>query len=210
METARLAADVIGGPKGYFAYGSMDPAERRIALDQLGFEGQLVFTTFAPSQFTGRADLDLVYGGAAAHNRGIVDFCAGDDRLLPVAFVPLDDPARAIACLEEALALGVSAVWVPHGVPARQSPTHPDYDGLWARLAEADVPMLLHFGGMGSTQMPASYHNNGRDPGKDFVGGRRERALQGLPQRLPRRREPAGLHGARRHLRAVPRACAAG
>ena len=31
--------------------------------------------------------------------------------------------------------------------------------------------MLLHFGGMGSTQMPASYHNNGRDPGKDFVGG---------------------------------------
>jgi len=171
QETARLAADVIGGPKGYFAFGAMDPAERRVALDQLGFDGQLVFTTFAPSQFSASRDLDLVYGGAQAHNRGIVDFCAGDPRLLPVGFVPLDDPARAIACVEDALALGVSAVWVPHGVPARQSPTHPDYDGVWARLAEAGVPMLLHFGGMGSTQMPRSYHDNGRDPGKDFVGG---------------------------------------
>jgi predicted TIM-barrel fold metal-dependent hydrolase len=102
---------------------------------------------------------------------GIVDFCSGDERLLPVGFVPLDDPQRAVACLEEALALGVSAAWVPHGVPASKSPTHPDYDGIWARLAEAGVPMLLHFGGMGSTQMPLSYHNNGRDPGKDFVGG---------------------------------------
>jgi predicted TIM-barrel fold metal-dependent hydrolase len=178
-ETARLAADVIGGPKGYFAFGSMDPVERVVALDQLGFAGQLVFSTFAPSQFNaanGRRadrplDLDLTYGGARAHNRGIVDFCAGDNRLLPVGFVPLDDPARSVACLEEALELGVQAAWLPHGIPAEQSPTHPDFDGLWARLAESGVPMVLHFGGNGSTQMAASYHNNGRDPGKDFVGG---------------------------------------
>ena len=40
-ETARLAADVVGGPKGYFAFGSMDAAERGQALDQLGFQGQV-------------------------------------------------------------------------------------------------------------------------------------------------------------------------
>src|SRR5215218_5301849 len=51
VATAKLATDVIGGPKGYFAFGSMDPVERSAALDQLGFAGQLVFTTFAPSQF---------------------------------------------------------------------------------------------------------------------------------------------------------------
>ena len=170
-ETARLAADVVQGPKGYFAFGSMDRGERRVALDQLGFSAQLVFSTFAPSQFKTSSDLDLVYGGAQAHNRGMIDFCAGDARLLPVGFVPLDDPTRAVDCLVDALDGGVAAVWVPHGVPIDKSPTHPDYDAVWARLAEADVPVVLHFGGMGSTQMPRSYHNNGRDPGKDFVGG---------------------------------------
>ena len=147
--TAKLAADVVGGPKGYFAFGSMDPAERVAALDQLGYVGQLVFSTFAPNQFNagpGRRtvngggldlDLDLVYGGARAHNRGIVDFCAGDRRLRPVGFVPLDNPERSVACLNEALDLGIAAAWVPHGVPAEKSPTHPDFDGLWARLAEA-------------------------------------------------------------------------
>ena len=181
--TAKLAADVVGGPKGYFAFGSMDPVERTAALDQLGYAGQLVFSTFAPNQFnsgagrrgsrdgTSELDLDLVYGGARAHNRGIVDFCSGDARLRPVGFVPLDEPRRSIACLEEGLDLGIAAAWVPHGVPAEKSPTHPDYDGLWARLAESGLPMLFHFGGNGSTQMARAYHNNGRDPGKDFVGG---------------------------------------
>ncbi len=171
VETARLAADVVNGPKGYFAYGSMDAAERHVALDQLGFAGQLVFSTFAPNQFNATDDLDLLYGGAVAHNRGMVDFCAGDRRLLPVAFAPLEDAERALRCLEEALDLGAAAVWIPHGVPASQSPTHPDFDGFWARLVDADVPFVLHFGGNGSTQMASSYHNNGRDPGKDFVGG---------------------------------------
>jgi predicted TIM-barrel fold metal-dependent hydrolase len=171
LATAKLAENVIAGPKGYFAFGSMDAGERRQALDQLGFAGQLVFSTFAPNQFSTRTDLDLRYGGAAAHNRGMADFCAGDPRLLPVAFVPLDDAERAVACLEEALALGCAAVWLPHGIPAEKSPTHPDHDGVWARLAEAGVPMVLHFGGNGSTQMAPTYHNNGRDPGKDFAGG---------------------------------------
>ncbi|MFN0028193.1 MAG: amidohydrolase family protein [Acidimicrobiales bacterium] len=169
--TAALAADVVAGPKGYFAYGAMDRTERHRALDQLGFAGQLVFSTFAPNQFNDPRDRDLLYGGAAAHNRGMIEFCAGDARLLPVAYVPLDDAERAVACLEEALTLGASAVWIPHGIPAEKSPTHPDFNGIWARLAEAGVPMVLHFGGNGSTQMALTYHNNGRDPGKDFVGG---------------------------------------
>lgn len=171
VATAKLAQNVIAGPKGYFAFGSMDASERHQALDQLGFSGQLVFSTFAPNQFAIQSDPDLLYGGASAHNRGMADFCAGDPRLLPVAYVPLDDPARAAVCLDEALALGCPAVWIPHGIPATTSPTHPVYDGIWARLAEAGVPMVLHFGGNGSTQMALSYHNNGRDPGRDFAGG---------------------------------------
>ena len=170
VATAKLAADVMGGPKGFFAFGSMDPNERTAALDQLGFSAQLVFTTFAPVQFAKSDDLDLVYGGAAAHNRGIVDFCSGDRRLLPVGYLPLEDPVRAAACVDEAVSLGVRALWVNHAVPATISPTHPDYDGVWGRLAAAGVPFVFHLGGVNSNQMAASYHNNGRDPGKDFIG----------------------------------------
>jgi predicted TIM-barrel fold metal-dependent hydrolase len=170
-ETAKLAADVVFGPKGYFAYGSMDADERIGALDQLGFRSQLVFSTFSPSQFARSSDIDLVYGGASAHNRGMVDFCSIDHRLLAVGFVPLNDPVRAVACAQEAIELGCKALWIPHGVPTDKSPTHPDYDGVWAAMADAGVPMVLHLGANGGNQLPQTYHNNGRDPGKDFVGG---------------------------------------
>ena len=153
-ETAKLAADVVGGPKGYFAYGSMDANERVGALDQLGFASQLVFTTFAHTQFHGRKDLDLVYGGASAHNRGIADFCSVDPRLLGVAFVPLEDPQRTIECAREAIEAGCRAAWIPHGVPTELSPTHPDFDPLWALLSEASVPVLMHLGPNGGNQLP--------------------------------------------------------
>ena len=82
--------------KGWKALGAFDPAERTHALDLLGFNQQLVFTTFALSHFwgifkRGEADPKVVYGGARAHNRAIADFCAGDKRLMAVGFVPLDD-----------------------------------------------------------------------------------------------------------------------
>ncbi len=38
-------------------------------------------------------DPDLLYGGAAAVNRAITDFCKNDPRLIPVGFIPLDDAA---------------------------------------------------------------------------------------------------------------------
>src|SRR5262249_22269925 len=39
--------------KGWSALGAFDPAERSRALDLLGFAKQLVFSTFAPTQFLG-------------------------------------------------------------------------------------------------------------------------------------------------------------
>ena len=46
-------------PKGWGAVGAFDSAERSFVLDQLGFAAQLVFPTFAATQFAGR-DLDLL------------------------------------------------------------------------------------------------------------------------------------------------------
>ena len=42
--------------KGWEALGAFDPDERRRALDLLGFNSQLVFTTFAITHFWGEFD----------------------------------------------------------------------------------------------------------------------------------------------------------
>lgn len=52
-KTAELRANIIGGAKGWAAYGAFDKDDRRRALDDLGFRRQLVFSTFA--QLSSRA-----------------------------------------------------------------------------------------------------------------------------------------------------------
>ncbi|HEY8548142.1 MAG TPA: amidohydrolase family protein [Acidimicrobiales bacterium] len=156
--------------KGWHALGAFDPAERSRALDLLGFERQLVFTTFAASQFAFQKDPEVRAAGLRALNRGIVDFCSQDERLLPVTFVPLGNPERAAAEVERCLDDGAAAVHVTHDAPKRVSHTHPDYDGVWGRLAEAGVPFVLHVGGS-RRSVPPSLHENGLAPVTDFIGG---------------------------------------
>jgi predicted TIM-barrel fold metal-dependent hydrolase len=165
---AALEANVMG-PKGWNALGAFDASERSRALDLLGFDRQLVFSTFAHTQYAGK-DLDLLYGGTRAHNRAISDFCAGDPRLLAVAMAPWEDAERTSSAVDEAIELGCAALLLP-SLPARdKSPTHPDYDPVWARLQDADLPFMLHIGGGGRPLRPA-FHNNGKAPTTDFLGG---------------------------------------
>jgi predicted TIM-barrel fold metal-dependent hydrolase len=168
--TAEIATNVVSGPKGWAAYGAIDPGERTRALDDLGFSRQLVFTTFAASQFMPATDLDVKYGGARALNRAMAAFCKGDARLVGVGFTPLDDPARALTEIDAAIAAGVKAVWVPAAPAGDRSPGHPDLDPVWARLAEAGVPFMLHVGSA-SPSLPPAYHKNGHPRPKDWLGG---------------------------------------
>jgi len=160
--------------KGWEALGAFDPDERRRALDLLGFNSQLVFTTFAITHFWGEFDQvrstpEVLYGGTRAHNRAIADFFRSDKRLLAVGFVPLDIPELAEKEIDEAIRLGCAAIHIPSLPPARKSPTHPDFNGVWARLQDADVPFVLHVGG-GGRPIPRAFHDNAR-PVTDFLGG---------------------------------------
>jgi predicted TIM-barrel fold metal-dependent hydrolase len=160
--------------KGWEALGAFDPVERKRALDLMGFNRQLVFTSLAMSQFWGvytqhEHDLDLLYGGTAAVNRAITDFCNADRRLIAVGFLPLDDPRRAAREIDEGLKLGCGAFWIPAAPAGDKSPTHDDFDSVWARLQDANVPFLLHVG-VGPTPMPDEYRNNGRGPIIGFAG----------------------------------------
>jgi predicted TIM-barrel fold metal-dependent hydrolase len=165
---AAAAEERLLEDKGWLALGAFDPTERTRALDLLGFDGQLVFATFATTMFAGR-DVDRLYAGSAAQNRAMVQFCADDPRLYPVAFVPLVDPARAVAVATEAIEHGCAAVMVPSTAAGERAPTHPDLDGFWDTLSEANVPFVLHVGGGGRLLDPA-FHNNDM-PVTDHLGG---------------------------------------
>jgi uncharacterized protein len=164
----QIAEERLLTDKGWFALGGFDPSERTRALDLLGFEAQLVFATFATDLFAGR-DLDRLYSGAHAQNLAVDAFCAHDARLLPVAFVPLDDPFRATEVVTDAIAGECAAVMVPSTAPGERAPTHPDFNEFWGILERASIPFVLHVGGGGRLLDP-SFHNNGR-PVTDHIGG---------------------------------------
>jgi predicted TIM-barrel fold metal-dependent hydrolase len=168
--------------KGWMAMGGFDPTERSRVLDLLGFQGQLVFATFATGMFSLpramrrytdkaelSADLDLLYAGCRAQNRAMHSFCAADPRLLAVAYVSLVDPDRAVQVAAEAIDGGCAAVMVPSTAAGDRSPTHPDLDPIWALLQERDVPFVLHVGG-GGRLLDRAFHNNGM-PVTDHLGG---------------------------------------
>jgi uncharacterized protein len=164
-----IGPDVIAGPKGWMAPGALDTRVRSRVLDALDISAQLVFPTFALVQFARSQNLDVLYGGTKALNRAMTAFCAPDPRLKAVGYLPLTDPERAVEALEEAIDDGVAAVWLPSDAPGDFSPTHTDLDPVWARLAEAGKPFVLHVGG--GKLLPKAFHNNGLARPRDWLGG---------------------------------------
>lgn len=165
------AADAILLNKNYTALGSFRREDRPAALDRLGFASQLVFTTFCLGNFglDQSNDMELCYAAADAHNRMMTDFCAIDRRLLAVAYVPLEDFARAEATTKLAIRLGAKAIMVPSVCPQKHSPSHIGLDPVWRLAEDAGLPILLHVGG--EEKMNPVYKANGLPPVPDFHGG---------------------------------------
>ncbi|MDG1198023.1 MAG: amidohydrolase family protein [Actinomycetota bacterium] len=170
-ELVALGDDLLSGPKGYFALGAFNKNERTTALNMLGFNQQFVFSTFSAGiAFDSTADDELRYGATRAHNRAMAEFCADDERLIGVALLPLDNPDRAIAEMEAALSMGLGAMWVPHRPAGGRSPGHTDLDPVWALMANAKVPFVLHVGG-DPLQIEPDWMNTGRPEPTDWLGG---------------------------------------
>ena len=158
-----LGDDLIRkGPKWYEALGANDSNERTMALDLLGFEYQVVYSSLCSPLF-GVADASLRYGAYRAHNRAMAAFCKADPRLHGVALCDLDEPDRSLEELEFALDLGLGPIWIPARAPGGVSPGHNKHDRFWARLAQARVPFVLHVGS-GPLQIDDAWRNNGRAP----------------------------------------------
>jgi uncharacterized protein len=159
--------------KNFAATGGFIAGDRPRALDLLGFSSQLVFNTFHNGRLHNlehSGDNELAYAAARAHNRGMLEFCSVDPRLLATCYVPLVDPDRAVAAAGEALAQGAAALLVASGCPPFFSPSHRDLFGVWAQAEEAGIPIVFHVGGTGDLIDP-NYFVNGLPIPHDFHGG---------------------------------------
>ena len=163
-EHERAVADYMTmDRKGWMSLGGWDRAERTTALDRLGFDLQLVFPTASfPQVLACPAELQLE--AISAMNRGLADFCT-DPRLSATGYVPFHHgPDAAVAMVHELTAQGVGAFLVD-SVPAHgaMSPSHPDFDPVWAAMVEADRPAVLHVGAdNGYRPVRRAFFHNGR------------------------------------------------
>jgi predicted TIM-barrel fold metal-dependent hydrolase len=166
------AAEIMNR-KNFAATGSFIPEDRPRTLDMIGVASQLVFNTFYNRRlhdWEHTDDLDFAYGVARAHNRGMVEFCSVDARLLPTCYVPLADFERTEEMAREALEMGAAALLIPSGCPKGHSPSHLGLDPLWAIAQEAGIPIVFHVGGTGDL-IDAGYFQNGLPVPPDFHGG---------------------------------------
>lgn len=159
--------------KNFAATGAFVKEDRPRCLDLIGVASQLIFNTFHNRRlhdWEHADDLDFAYGVARAHNRGMVDFCSVDDRLLASCYVPLADFERTKAIALEALEMGAAALLIPSGCPKGHSPSHIGLDPLWAIAQEAGIPIVFHVGGTGDL-IDSGYFKNGLPIPPDFHGG---------------------------------------
>jgi predicted TIM-barrel fold metal-dependent hydrolase len=159
--------------KNFAATGAFLAEDRPRALDLLGFSSQLVFNTFHNRRLRDwehAGDAELAIGAARAHNRGMVEFCSVDERLLPTCYVPLVDIERAPELAQEAIDLGAAALLIASGCPPGHSHSHVGLDPFWARAQEAGIPVVFHVGGTGDL-IDANLFNNGLPVPPDFHGG---------------------------------------
>ncbi len=187
--------------------GAVDPDERRQALDLLGFEQQVVFSSLCAPLFA-IPDPALRHAAYRAHNRSMAAFCSVDPRLLGVALCDLDDVAgttdvsRSMSTLDEAIALGLRLVWIPARAPGGRAPGHVAHDRFWERIADARVPFVLH---VGSSELGigAEWLDNGRPAAEEMTGAEIIGSKDFMVVFQPAERFHVGAR-ARRSARALP------
>ena len=169
-ELAALGNNLTRGPKWHEALGAFNGAERARALDLLGFQRQIIFSSFCARLIFAAPNDDIGYATAAAHNRAMAAFCEADSRLMGVGMVSLSNLQSATQEIDRIIEAGLAAVWIPAEAPGGRSPGHVDHDPIWARLAEAQLPFILHVGSA-PTAIEEAWTNDGRENTVNARGG---------------------------------------
>ena len=163
-----------------------DPAVRVELMDRQHLAGCFLFPTLGVG-----VEEALLHDPAALHavfhafNEWMHDDWTFNfrDRIFAAPYICLQDPARAVAEVDDALARGARVVVMRAG-PVRgpgfsRSPGDPVYDGLWARIAEAGIVAAYHSGDSGYGRYADEWGGGGdfqafrNDPFRQITGGHR-------------------------------------
>jgi predicted TIM-barrel fold metal-dependent hydrolase len=134
-----------------------DRDKRIEVMDEQGLEAALLFPTLGCGvEEALRNDVGATMGSLAAFNRWLDEDWGYDykGRILAAPMLSLADPDRAVAEIDALLERGARIVHVrPAPVPAPNGTSRSLgdklHDPVWARLAEAGVPVAFHLGDSG-------------------------------------------------------------
>ena len=134
-----------------------DRDERIRVMDDQGLGAALLFPTMGCGvEEALSGDVDATMASLSAFNRWLEEDWGFDhrSRLISAPMLSLADPDAAVVELDSLLDRGARIVHVrPAPVPGANATTrplgHPAHDPVWARLAEAGVPVAFHLGDSG-------------------------------------------------------------
>ena len=133
-----------------------DREERLRVMDEQGLAAVLLFPTLGCGvEEALREDVGATMASLSAFNRWLEEDWGFShlDRIIAAPMLSLADPEAAVVELDSLLERGARIVHVrPAPVPSVHGPRslgHPAHDPVWARLAEAGIPVAFHLGDSG-------------------------------------------------------------
>ncbi|MGI8563143.1 MAG: amidohydrolase family protein [Candidatus Dormibacter sp.] len=119
-----------------------DPDAKLAELESKRLEAAVV--SVAPPLFFYEVGPEAGEAIAKATNQGLREFAvAHPDRYRWMAHVPMADPARAAAVLEEAIGAGAVGVEIGTSVAGRRL-DEPEFEPFWAAAERLQTPVMLH------------------------------------------------------------------
>jgi predicted TIM-barrel fold metal-dependent hydrolase len=147
---------------------------RAAVVDSQGIETILMFPTMGCGvEEALKHDVDATMASLHAFNLWLDEdwgFDRPDHLILTAPMISLADPQQAVEEVDAVLDRGARVVHVRPapvpGVPKARSLGHPDHDPVWARLAEASIPVAFHLGDSGYLQIAGMW--GGKDKFQPF------------------------------------------
>ncbi len=152
-----------------------DRDARAAVIDSQGIEKVIMFPTFGCGvEEALKDDVAATMASLHAFNLWLDEdwgFDRDDHRILTAPMISLADPEKAVAEVDFVLDRGARLVHVRPapvpGVPKNRSLGHGAHDPVWARLAEADVPVAFHLGDSGYLKIAGMW--GGKDTFEAFA-----------------------------------------
>jgi predicted TIM-barrel fold metal-dependent hydrolase len=150
--------------------------DARVAvIDGQGIETGIMFPTFGCGvEEALKDDVAATMASLHAFNLWLDEdwgFDRDDHRIMTAPMISLADPQKAVTEVDFALDRGARLVHVRPapvpGVPKNRSLGHPSHDPVWARLAEANVPVAFHLGDSGYLKIAGMW--GGKDTFEAFA-----------------------------------------